>query len=119
MNKDNPSYEGYSEGFFNNDHLLIYLKEKEIIKEKNRDIDSRWWKEDKKVEEFTIKVSTKTNDYYNVRAESLEDAYAQVIDLILNSDDRNITDSLSYITSISCVEYDEDRDDFDEYAEEY
>ena len=41
MNKDNPSYEGYSEGFFNNDHLLIYLKEKEIIKEKNRDIDSR------------------------------------------------------------------------------
>lgn len=41
MNKDNPSYEGYSEGFFNNNHLLIYLKEKEIIKEKNRDIDSR------------------------------------------------------------------------------
>lgn len=41
MNKDNPSYEGYSKGFFNNDHLLIYLKESDIIKEKNRQYDSR------------------------------------------------------------------------------
>lgn len=31
-----PSYEGYTREFFNNDHYLIYLKEKNIIRESNK-----------------------------------------------------------------------------------
>lgn len=31
-----PSYEGYSSDFFDDDHYLIYLKEKNIIRESNK-----------------------------------------------------------------------------------
>jgi len=58
--------------------------------------------------EYTIKVSTLVDDYYNIKAPTVEDAYLQVLDLILNSGDEDIIDSLAYIKGISCVGIDED-----------